>query len=254
METVVKLIGIQGIRALELELFYIIIEKSVKIKEILFQCRSELIEISEDASKISTIYLLIKDRISPAFDLLRDIGLLLSIREIIHSAKESSLSMYSPSLSAITRNACESISPYSDIKLTHPIYSLAADCGYLHHVDIALTSALANYLNNPSDRYLWNQLPILGACVYLDDRFKKSVFISDYQAYQRNEHAIQLALSKMFTCCYINDSIDNDVEETASQSSRPSSKATTKRVSTIDISTSFTNDQGLPTTRVCLVH
>lgn len=155
-----------------------------------------------DSSSALDIYAIIEAKISPAHDALMHIGLLLAIREILHLSLGDVVAKYSPSLSTVSKNACEAIIPWGDRKLASPLHYLAFDCGHIHEVDLALAQALAPYLSRPSDRSHLSLLPVLGSMTLLDSSWKKSQYLSQYDAFSGNEHAIYFALSKLMVCCF----------------------------------------------------
>ena len=91
------------------------------------------------------------------------------------------------------------------------MHYLAHDCGTINQVDLALAQSLAPYVGIPSDRGIWSLLPVLGTMTFLHTNWKKSSYIIQYESFRNNEHCIQLALSKLFICCYGKETI-NDLE------------------------------------------
>jgi hypothetical protein len=209
LSSLCHIIGVQGVRVLDQDLLSSIIERVGVIKEILFKHQQDLLDLYHDVTRIFEIARKLHEPVANAAGALKEIGILLSIRDLLHEALADSLQQYSPSLVSLTKTAAEMVHPFGNRKAAATIHSLAFDAGHLPNssIDLALAQALSAHLFRGSDRACLSLLPVLGSILFVDESWRRAQYLSQYDCFADNEHLVCYALSKLFQCAFGKESI-----------------------------------------------
>ena len=68
--------------------------------------------------------------------------------------------------------------------------------------DLSLCATLARLDLVSDQKESLHLFPSAAATLFLSDKWEKSIYLPQYEAYMNNEHCIQIALSKLFSTLY----------------------------------------------------
>jgi hypothetical protein len=222
------LIGPQGVKVIDSQIIQYISYKIETVKAFLILHREQLIFFSKtytnDLSNGQNLTGMNQFEAS-----LITIGIALSIREMLHKSLGNSVAYASPSLIDIVNATTSGVASWGTDAITSQLFHLKSDIGEIPvNNDAALFASLSNIekslkskdnkppvndnnsesneSNNDSsdgaDINIFDVLPVAASCIFLNKSWVDATYIMEFEAFDGNEHCIQLALAKLLSCFY----------------------------------------------------
>lgn len=121
---------------------------------------------------------------------------------MLHDALSASYTSRFNDIKSALHNGVDAMDFYTEPQLGTALACVAADMGIPDgERDIALCAALTR-TNLASDKDVLNLFPIAAAALFVSEKWEKSHYLPRLEAFENNEHCIQFALAKLFSCFF----------------------------------------------------
>lgn len=105
-------------------------------------------------------------------------------------------------LQSALRDGVDAMDFYTEPQLGTALACLASDMGISSEErDLALCAALTK-TNLAGDKEILNLFPAAAAALFVSDKWEKAHYLPRLEAFDNNEHCIQVALVKLFSCFF----------------------------------------------------
>jgi hypothetical protein len=197
-------LGTQGMKVIEARIIeYISVELLIIFSTI--ELNEEVLRTitfhHNDANFDTSIIKLIgMDKLQAA---LINIGVALALRDTLRNSLGTSLSKMAPSLHAIVKAALDGINPLENMRFASNVSALAHDAGVQQSHDFSLFHALRSTIDDEVQQkgIDLDLFAAAAACIFSSDKWARTTYLPQYEAFMANEHCSMLAISSLLFCC-----------------------------------------------------
>jgi hypothetical protein len=222
-------IGPQGVRTIDARLLRYVSNELRPVIGFLSSNRSALQEMADQPHQNSGRAFTL-ERLSDFEQRLVNIGVALVLRDMIHKALGESMRSVCPSLHPALEAFTESVCAWGNRKLSTPLYTMCADAGAVPEVDLALAAAIEPVTTaEAADDYL-HLFPAAAAATFASEHWDNANYVASLEAFDRNEHCMMVAVSKLIVCFFGDDSLEDKEKSGVNGGSKESPDRLSKTV------------------------
>lgn len=213
LKSIASLVGAQGVRAIESHLLVVVETQLKELSKLVYANRVQLSEFAQShcVGSIQTLEAPVigSTILESAMEALTQIGVVLHVRDLLHSALAHVIRVRADDLRTSTATALGAVDTWAALGQLQPLHCLAAasgvypfsSCGSLNGggvQDLALVASLSSIdLTSMQQQALYTHFPALSAAINLSQKWSHSVYLPQVAAFDGNEHCIQYAISKL---------------------------------------------------------
>lgn len=157
--------------------------------------------------------------------------------QMLHASLGECLRSLNPSLCSAVSSVRESVLPFGDTSVSIPLYTLSVDLGANPAIDLGLAASIASLIKSQEPSISARNLalfPAAAAAIFASESWENTDYILSYEAFERNEHCMIFAISKLVTCFFGDESLFGAAASAEAKTSSSSSGGDVSRTSGIN--------------------